>query len=99
MGHELCDGHGFYVLWGISVQRGHLCVGHELCDGNGLHVFLCISVQRGHLCVGHDLFDGHELHVLWGGGVVGFVYSFRWVLVDRWTAKRVGLYELGVDAC
>ena len=31
VGHQLCDGHGEYVLRGDVVQRGHLCVGHELC--------------------------------------------------------------------
>jgi hypothetical protein len=38
VGHELCDEHEIYVLWGIGVQRGHLRVGHELCDEHEIYV-------------------------------------------------------------
>ena len=37
-GWDTSSGHGVHVLWGDSVQRGHLWVGHELCDERGVHV-------------------------------------------------------------
>ena len=63
MEHELGEGHGSFVLWGVGVQRGHLRVEHELGGEHGLDVFLRISVQRGHLRMGHELCEVYAVYV------------------------------------
>ena len=89
MGHELCDEHGVYVLYGDVVQCGHLYVGHEHCDEHDGNVLGRDIVQCGHLCVGHELSHRHGRHVLWGDSLVGFVRTFRWDFIYRWSAKCV----------